>query len=114
MATTAILSRVSVTMRLALAVSKVALREAFAMVAVVLGPVHKAQHSRTHPDRFGGSDDGSNAMVAVHQQAALAGLGMGVGGFNLGLGSPGMAGMLNVLNMAQLAQPNGMNPFGVT
>jgi hypothetical protein len=29
---------------------------------------------------FGGSDDGSSAMAAAHQQAALAGLGMG--GFN--------------------------------
>ncbi|KAH8984718.1 hypothetical protein EDB92DRAFT_2105845 [Lactarius akahatsu] len=68
--------------------------------------------------RFGGSDDGSNAMAAAHQQqqAALAGLGMGVGGFNLGLGSPGLAGMPNGLNMAQLAQlngMNGMNPFNM-
>jgi len=55
-------------------------------------------------------------MAAAHQQAALAGLGMGVGGFNLGLGSPGLGGMPNGLNMAQLAQlngMNGMNPFGV-
>ncbi|KAH9020224.1 hypothetical protein EDB85DRAFT_2005486, partial [Lactarius pseudohatsudake] len=66
--------------------------------------------------RFGGSDDGSNAMAAAHQQVALAGLGMGVGGFNLGLGSPGLAGMPNGLNMAQLAQlndMNGMNPFNM-
>ena len=67
--------------------------------------------------RFGGSDDGSSAMaVAAQQQAALAGLGMGVGGFNMGLGSPGLAGMQNGLSMAQLAQLNGMNginPFGV-
>ncbi|KAH9172679.1 hypothetical protein EDB89DRAFT_2220085 [Lactarius sanguifluus] len=64
--------------------------------------------------RFGGSDDGSNAMAAAHQQqAALAGLGMGVGGFNLGLGSPGLTGMPNGLNMAQLAQLNGMNPFNM-
>ena len=63
--------------------------------------------------RFGGSDDGSNAMAAAHQQAALAGLGMGVGGFNLGLGSPGLTAMPNGLSMAQLAQLNGMNPFGV-
>ncbi|KAH9059940.1 hypothetical protein EDB87DRAFT_679833 [Lactarius vividus] len=66
--------------------------------------------------RFGGSDDGSNAMAAAHQQAALANLGMGVGGFNLGLGSPGLAGMPNGLNMAQLAQlngMNGMNPFNM-
>ncbi|KAH9059946.1 hypothetical protein EDB87DRAFT_680523 [Lactarius vividus] len=63
--------------------------------------------------RFGGSDDGSNTMAAVHQQAALAGVGMGVGGFNLGLGSPGLAGMPNGLNMAQLAQLNGMNLFNV-
>lgn len=64
--------------------------------------------------RFGGSDDGSGAMAAAaQQQAALAGLGMGVGGFNLGLGSPGLAGMPNGLNMAQLAQLNGINPFGV-
>ncbi|KAH8982248.1 hypothetical protein EDB86DRAFT_3066499 [Lactarius hatsudake] len=65
--------------------------------------------------RFGGSDEGSNAMAAAHQQAALAGLGMGVGGFNLGLGSPGLAGMPNGLNIAQLTQldgMNGMNPFG--
>ncbi|KAF8256904.1 hypothetical protein EI94DRAFT_1774759 [Lactarius quietus] len=56
-------------------------------------------------------DDGSNAMAAAHQQAALANLGMG--GFNLGLTSPGL-GMPNGLNMAQLAQLNGMgmSPFG--
>ncbi|KAH9024443.1 hypothetical protein EDB83DRAFT_2658115 [Lactarius deliciosus] len=61
--------------------------------------------------RFGGGEDGSNAMAATHQQqqAALAGLGMGIGGFNLGLGSPRLAGMPNGLNMAQLAQLNGMN-----
>ncbi|KAH9172677.1 hypothetical protein EDB89DRAFT_1905988 [Lactarius sanguifluus] len=65
--------------------------------------------------RFGGSDDGSNAMAAARQQqqAALAGLGIGVGGFNLGLGSPGLTGMPNGLNMAQLAQLNGMNPFNM-
>jgi len=67
--------------------------------------------------RFGGSDDGSNAMAAAaQQQAALAGLGMGVGGFNLGLGSPALAGLPNGLTVAQLAQlngMNGMNPFGV-
>jgi len=64
--------------------------------------------------RFGGSDDGSGAMAAAaQQQAALAGLGMGVGGFNLGLGSPGLTGMPNGLSMAQLAQLNGINPFGV-
>jgi SAM domain (Sterile alpha motif) len=64
--------------------------------------------------RFGGSDDGSAAMAAAaQQQAALAGLGMGVGSFNLGLGSPALAGMPNGLSVAQLAQLNGMNPFGV-
>jgi SAM domain (Sterile alpha motif) len=64
--------------------------------------------------RFGGSDDGSTAMAAAaQQQAALAGLGMGVGSFNLGLGSPALAGMPNGLSVAQLAQLNGMNPFGV-
>ncbi|KAH9012273.1 hypothetical protein EDB85DRAFT_2223722 [Lactarius pseudohatsudake] len=42
---------------------------------------------------FGGNDDGSNAMAAAHQQAALTDLGMGVSGFSLGLGSPGLAGM---------------------
>ena len=66
---------------------------------------------------FGSSDDGSNAMAAAAaQQAALAGLGMGVGGFNLGLGSPGLEGMSNGLSMAQLAQLNGMNwlnPFNM-
>ena len=39
---------------------------------------------------------------------------MGVGGFNLGLGSSGLEGMSDVLSMAQLAQLNGvneMNPF---
>ena len=39
---------------------------------------------------------------------------MGVGGFNLGLTSPALAGMQNGLSMAQLAQLNGMdrmNPF---
>lgn len=65
--------------------------------------------------RFGGSDDGSSVMAAAaQQQAALAGLGMG--GFNLGLGSPALAGMQNGLSVAQLAQLNGMNginPFGV-
>ncbi|KAH8987229.1 hypothetical protein EDB86DRAFT_3245845 [Lactarius hatsudake] len=45
--------------------------------------------------------------------AALAGLGMGVGGFNLGLGSPGLTGMPDGLNMAQLAQLNDMNPFNM-
>ena len=52
-------------------------------------------------------------MAAAHQQAALAGLGMG--GFNLGLTSPTL-GMPNGLNMAQLAQLNGingMNPFNM-
>ncbi|KAH9000746.1 hypothetical protein EDB83DRAFT_2509695 [Lactarius deliciosus] len=65
--------------------------------------------------RFGGSDDGSNAMAAAHQQqqATLAGLGMGVGGFNLEFGSPGLTRMPNGLNMAQLAQLNGMNPFNM-
>jgi hypothetical protein len=64
--------------------------------------------------RFGGSDDGNSAMAAAaQQQAALAGLGMGVGGFNIGLGSPALAGMQNGLSMAQLAQLNGINPFGV-
>ena len=55
------------------------------------------------------------------QQAAIAGLGMqmggvgGVGRFNLGLGSPGLVGMPGSLNMAQLAQLNaaGMNPFNM-
>ncbi|KAI9436712.1 hypothetical protein H4582DRAFT_2099764 [Lactarius indigo] len=41
---------------------------------------------------FCGSDDGSNAMAAAHQQAALAGLGMRLGGFSLGLTSPRLAG----------------------
>lgn len=38
---------------------------------------------------------------------------MGVGGFNLGLGSPGLGGMPSGLSMAQLVQLNavGMNPF---
>ncbi|KAH8987228.1 hypothetical protein EDB86DRAFT_3245844 [Lactarius hatsudake] len=63
--------------------------------------------------RFGRSDDGSNAMAAAHQQAALASLGMGVGGFSLGLGSPGLARMPIGLNMGQLAQLNGMNPFNM-
>ncbi|KAH8984732.1 hypothetical protein EDB92DRAFT_2117006 [Lactarius akahatsu] len=63
--------------------------------------------------RFGGNDNGSNAMAASHQQAALAGLGMGVGVFNLGPSSPGLAGMPNGLNLAQLAQLSDMNPFGI-
>ncbi|KAH9010357.1 hypothetical protein EDB83DRAFT_2557224 [Lactarius deliciosus] len=65
--------------------------------------------------RFGGSNDGSNVMAAAHQQqqAALAGLRMGVGGFNLEFGSPGLTRMPNGLNMAQLAQLNGMNPFNM-
>ena len=52
-------------------------------------------------------------MAAAHQQAALSGLGMSVDGFNLGLGPPGLGAMPNGLNMTQLAQLNGMNPFGV-
>ncbi|KAI9436709.1 hypothetical protein H4582DRAFT_1962909 [Lactarius indigo] len=32
-------------------------------------------------------------MAAAHQQAVLAGLGMGAGGSNLGLTSPGLAGL---------------------
>ncbi|KAF8258630.1 hypothetical protein EI94DRAFT_1707823 [Lactarius quietus] len=54
--------------------------------------------------RFGGSDDSSNAMTTAHQQAALAGLGMGL---------PTL-GMPNGFNMAQLAQLDGisMRPFG--
>ncbi|KAN0130639.1 hypothetical protein V8E53_011532 [Lactarius tabidus] len=75
---------------------------------------------RNWSGRFGGSNDGSSAMAAAHQQAALANLGMGAGGFNLGLGSPGLGGMPNGLNMAQLAQLNGMtgmntgmNPFNM-
>ncbi|KAH9012271.1 hypothetical protein EDB85DRAFT_2223714 [Lactarius pseudohatsudake] len=44
--------------------------------------------------RFGGSDDRSNAMAAARQQAALVGLGMGGGRFNLRLGSPGLAGIV--------------------
>ena len=52
-------------------------------------------------------------MAAAHQQGALAGLGMGVDGFNLGLGSPGLGGMLNMTQFTQLDGMNGMNPFGV-
>jgi hypothetical protein len=51
--------------------------------------------------------------ATAQQQAALAGLGMGVGSFNLGLGSLALTGMPNGLSVAQLAQLNGMNPFGV-
>ncbi|KAH8994173.1 hypothetical protein EDB86DRAFT_3078385 [Lactarius hatsudake] len=66
-----------------------------AMVVAVLDPVGNAPLSRT---------------------PALAGLGMGLGGFNLGLSSPGLAGMPNGLNMAQPTQlngMNGMNPFNM-
>ena len=52
-------------------------------------------------------------MAATPQQAALAGLGMGVDSFNLGLGSPGLGGMLNMAQLTQLDGMNGMNPFGV-
>ena len=38
---------------------------------------------------------------------------MRVGGFNLRLGSPGLGGMPNGLNIVQLAQLNGMNPFNM-
>ena len=51
--------------------------------------------------------------AAAQQQAALVGLGMGVSGLNLGLGSPGLGAMPNGLNMAQLAQLNGMNTFNM-
>ncbi|KAI9436714.1 hypothetical protein H4582DRAFT_2058629 [Lactarius indigo] len=67
------------------------------------------------PDKFRRPTKG-NAMAAAHQQAALASLGMGVGGFNLGLTSPRLAGMPNGLNMAQLVQLNGVNrmtPFNM-
>lgn len=60
--------------------------------------------------RFVGSDDGSNAKAVAHQRAVLSGLRMGVGNFNLGLTSPTLR-MLSRLNMAQVAQLNGMNPF---
>ncbi|KAN0130682.1 hypothetical protein V8E53_011575 [Lactarius tabidus] len=54
-------------------------------------------------------------MAALHPKAALAGLGMGVCGFNLG--PPGL-GMPSGLYMAQLAQLNGMNmgmnPFNMS
>src|SRR6266404_408473 len=66
------------------------------------------------PGRFGGSDDGGSTLAATQQHAVLAGLGMGVGGFNLGLTSPALAGMPNEISMAQLAQlnrMNRMNPF---
>ena len=58
-----------------------------------------------------GSDDGSSAMATAAQQHT--GLSMGVGGFYLGLGSPGLGGMSNGLNVAQLAQLNGMNAFNM-
>jgi hypothetical protein len=81
--------------------------------------VHKVPHSQILSCHFGGSNDGSSAMAAAPQQVALTGLKMSVGGFNLGLGSPGL-GTPNGLNMAQLAQLNGMtgmnggmNPFNM-
>ena len=52
-------------------------------------------------------------MAAAHQQAALAGLRMDVDGFNLGLGSPGLGGMLNMAQLTRLDGMNGMNPLGV-
>jgi hypothetical protein len=55
-----------------------------AAAAEVTGHVHKSrtvQHLRPFQRR---------RNAAAHQQATLAGLGMGVGRFNLGLGSPGL------------------------
>ncbi|KAH8994163.1 hypothetical protein EDB86DRAFT_2829979 [Lactarius hatsudake] len=55
-------------------------------------------------------------LAAAHQQQQAAQAGFGMGGFNLGLGSPGLTWMPNGLNMAQLAQlngMNGMNPFNM-
>lgn len=95
------------TKSLVLVVSKVNLRDACAVVAVVLGLVCPApQLSNTH-GRFGGIDEGSNAMAAAHQQSALAGLGISVGGFNLGLGLTRSGGDPNGLSMAQLVQLKG-------
>ncbi|KAH9012277.1 hypothetical protein EDB85DRAFT_1900469 [Lactarius pseudohatsudake] len=91
--------------------SKVALQEACAMVGVVLGLVLKALHYRI---RLAVSAEAT--MVATRWLPRIIkplGLGMGVGVFNLGLSSPGLAGMPNGPNMAPLAQLSGMNPFGV-
>ncbi|KAH9013865.1 hypothetical protein EDB85DRAFT_2280747 [Lactarius pseudohatsudake] len=84
-----------------LAASKVVLQEACATVAAVLGPVRKALHSRTH---LAFSAEATTEATRWHQQAAVAGVGMGVGGFNLGPGSPGLAGMPNELNTLLAAQ----------
>lgn len=53
-------------------------------------------------------------MAAPNQQITLPHLGIGVGGFNFGLGSLVLAGVPNELSLAQwLVQLNGMNSFRV-
>ncbi|KAF8256951.1 hypothetical protein EI94DRAFT_1845976 [Lactarius quietus] len=77
---------------------------------VVIGPSHNTPCSLTI-QALHRSDDGCNVIAAAHRQATLANLRMG--GFNLGVASPRL-GKCNSLNMAQLAQSNGMSmtPFG--
>jgi hypothetical protein len=89
-----------------------------AAAAAVTCPVPKAPPLQ-HLGSFRRQRRWQQRVAAAHQQAALANLGTGVGRFNLGLTSPGL-GMPNGLNMAQLAQLNGitgmnggMNPFNM-
>ncbi|KAF8260996.1 hypothetical protein EI94DRAFT_1892650 [Lactarius quietus] len=77
---------------------------------VVIGPAHNTPCSLTI-QALHRSDDGGNVIAAAHRQATLANPRMG--GFNIGVASPRL-GKRNSLNMAQLAQSNGMSmtPFG--
>ncbi|KAH9048355.1 hypothetical protein EDB84DRAFT_1673152 [Lactarius hengduanensis] len=82
--------------------------ESCAMVAAILDLVFGVPLSNTS-DCFCGSDDGSNVMAAAHQHAPLAGIVIGISGFNLGLGSPALAEVPNGLSLAQLVQLDGID-----
>jgi hypothetical protein len=85
----------------------------------VTAPVHNVPHCPT-PQADSATTTTTAARWPPHtNKPRWQNLGMGIGGFNLGLGSPGL-GMPNGLNMAQLAQLNGitgintgMNPFNM-
>ena len=84
------------------------------MAAVeVTGPVHKVPRCLTLQVDSAAARRQQRDGRCSTTTPALAGLGMRVGGFNLRLGSPGLGGMPNGLNIVQLAQLNGMNAFNM-
>ena len=56
----------------------------------VIGPVRKVPCYQTTLADLAAATTAANAMAAAAQQAVLAGVDMGVGRFNLDLGSPGL------------------------